>query len=123
MKYGYSGSFKTAKENTVPYRPSEVQKYFYCHVYPEVINEITGKSCFGGEVIRVRVTPVGVDKILIAGHKEYFFIRPYNSEYYLLENDTKRSSQKKKYLITVSTVKENHLQRNTQESPRLQPCG
>ena len=114
IKYEYKGNFIPQETQYKPYSPNEMQAFFYCSLFPEILDGFTGESYFGGEVIRARISPVSVSEVKIAGHKNTFRIYEFNSEFALLEN-TKNKKNKERFLISLSEITNRNLQTERRE--------
>ena len=105
MAYRYEGNFKSEDSGYEECRPEISGRFFYCDIYPGMINEETGFVEYKTKPIRVRIIPHSVDSVLITGWNGVFDIFPFNDKYALLDNASRNVKLRRMALISISDIR------------------
>ena len=105
MAYRYEGNFKPEDSGYEECRPEISGRFFYCDIYPGMINEETCFVEYKTKPIRVRIIPHSVDSVLITGWNGVFDIFPFNDKYALLDNASRNVKLRRMALISISDIR------------------
>ena len=105
MAYRYEGNFKSEDSGYEEYRPEESGRFFYCDIYPGMINEETGFFECETKPGRVRIIPYSADSVLITGWNGIFSLFPFNDKYALLDNASRNVKLRRTALIDMSCIR------------------